>query len=169
MTKRAAAVYRERVRSAIGGLRRFRFDPVKLDWALAFLLAFVSGLQIWLGSINTDDRLVAAVFAGALATTVAIRRRYPTVAGIAAAVLTAVELSVWGDPQLISGAVAYFCALYALAVWSPPRRFVLGVVTLIVVNLASSAGPHVNLEERRHLHGRHRRGDVARASRRRRP
>ena len=83
--------------------------------------------------------------APALAVTVALRRLYPTTAGVAAAVLVSVELGVWGDPQVISSAVAYCCALYALAVWTPPRRFAFGLVSVVAVDLAASAGPNGNL------------------------
>jgi len=59
--------------------------------------------------------------------------------------LTAFELSLWGDPQIVANAVAYFCALYALAVWTPPRRFALGAALIVAVDLAASAGPKGNL------------------------
>jgi signal transduction histidine kinase len=57
----------------------------------------------------------------------------------------AVELGFWGDPQVISNAIAYFCSLYGLAVWARPRWFAFGAAAVTVADLASSAGPKVNL------------------------
>jgi signal transduction histidine kinase len=53
----------------------------------------------------------------------------------------AVQLAFWGDPQIIAASVAYFCALYALAVWTSPRRFLLGVGLLLVSFGLTVAGP----------------------------
>src|SRR5947199_83291 len=83
----------------------------------------VAQLQVWLGGSAGHHRVAAALVALAVTASVAVRRRYPTLAGIGVPVLTALELAVWGDPQIVANAVAYFCALYALAVWTPPRRF----------------------------------------------
>jgi len=114
MTERPREVYREPVRTRLARLRRVRPDPLKLDWTVAALLTVGAELEVWLGSGAAHERLVAAVVAPAVAGAVAIRRLYPTVAGFAVVVLSSVELGFWGDPQVISGAVAYFCALYAL-------------------------------------------------------
>ena len=46
---------------------------------------------------------------------------------------------MWGDPQVISNAVAYLCALYALAVWTPPRRFALGLAAIVSIDLVPAA------------------------------
>jgi signal transduction histidine kinase len=133
------------VRAHLARLARFRPDPLNLDRMLAALLAVGAELEVWLGSGAAHERLVAAVVAPALAGTVAFRRLYPTFAGVAAAVLVSVELGFWGDPQVISNAVAYFCALYALTVWTPPRRFALGLVLVLAVDLATNAEPNGDL------------------------
>ena len=135
----------ELVRERIARLGCIRPDPVTFDRMLAVLLAVGAELEVWLGSGAAHERLVAAIIALAVAGTVAFRRVYPTVAGVAAAVLVSVELGFWRDPQVISDAVAYFCALYALAVWTPPRRFAFGLALIVAVDLASSAGPNGNL------------------------
>jgi signal transduction histidine kinase len=126
-------------------LGRFLPDPLSFDRMLAALLALTAELEVWLGSGAARERLVAALVAPAVAGTVAVRRPYPTIAGVAAAVLVSVELGFWGDPQVISNAVAYFCALYALTVWTSPRRFAFGLALVVTVDLAASAGPKSNL------------------------
>jgi signal transduction histidine kinase len=63
----------------------------------------------------------------------------------AAGVLAAVQQAFGRDPQIIAEPIAFFCALYGLAVWTPPRRFALGVALYTTASLASSAGPHGDL------------------------
>ena len=50
-----------------------------------------------------------------------------------------------GDPQVIPNAVSYFLALYALAAWTPPRRFAAGIMVFVAVGLGSAAGPRLDL------------------------
>jgi signal transduction histidine kinase len=133
------------VPARLAHLGRFLPDPLSFDRMLAALLALTAELEVWLGSGAARERLVAALVAPAVAGTVAVRRLYPTIAGVAAAVLVSVELGFWGDPQVISNAVAYFCALYALTVWTPPHRFAFGLAVVVTVDLATSAGPKSNL------------------------
>ena len=64
---------------------------------------------------------------------------------MAAAALSALLTAVWGPSQVISYAIAYFCALYALSVWTPSRRFAWGAALVTVVDIASSAGPGEDL------------------------
>lgn len=141
----AAQVYLQIVRPQLARLRRFGPDPLKLDRALAALLAIGAELEVWLGNGAAHERLVAAVIGLAVPATVAIRRLFPTTAGVVAASLMAVELSFWGDPQVVSNAIASFCSLYGLAVWARPRGFALGAAAVPVADLAASAGPKTNL------------------------
>jgi signal transduction histidine kinase len=124
-----------RVRSLWGR----RPDPVALDRALAGVLTIVGLLQVAVGSIAGAERLVPALLVLALGVAVAVRRRYPTLAGAGAGVMMGLVIAFRGDPQVISNAVAYLCALYALAVWSPPRRFVLGMVVVLAADLVPGA------------------------------
>ena len=126
-------------------LRRFRTDPLTLDRTLATLLTVGAELQIWLGGSAGHHRVAAALVAPAVTASIAVRRRYPTLVGIGVPVLTAFELALWGDPQIVANAVAYFCALYALAVWTPPRRFALGTALIVAADLATSVASKVNL------------------------
>ena len=142
-----AGVYRRGVRAHLARLDRFRPDPVSFDRILAVLLAVGAELEVWLGGSAAHEQLVAAVIAPLIAAAVAFRRLYPTVAGVAAAALLSVELGFWGDPQIISTAVAYFCALYGLTVWTPPRRFALGVALIVTFDLALTADPKGHLHD----------------------
>ena len=120
-------------------LRRFRLDPVKVDWALAALLSVGAQLAIWLGSDAAHHRLGAALVAPAITAPIAVRRRYPTLVGTAVPLVAAFDHDLW-DPQFVGYPVATFCALYALTAWTPPRRFAFGFALVVAVYLAASVG-----------------------------
>ena len=118
-------------------MRRFRPDPTKLDWALAALLLIGAELAIWVGGDMAGHRLGAALFALAVMAPIAVRRRYPTLVGAGVPVLGALEHSLW-NPQFVGYPVATFCALYALAVWTTPRRFAFGLALVVTAYVAGS-------------------------------
>ena len=106
---------------------------------LAALLTVVALLDIWLGSDVAQHRLPAALIASAITAPIAVRRRWPAFVGTAVPVISAVEHAFW-DPRSIAYPIATFCALYALAVWTPPRRFVLGLALVVIADLAPNVG-----------------------------
>jgi signal transduction histidine kinase len=112
-----------------------RPDPVKFDRALALVLTIAGELQIAAGRIAGKERLGPALLTAGLGLAVAYRRRYPTLAGTGAGIAMGLSIAIRGDPQVISNAMAYLCALYGLAVWSPPRKFALGMTAILVADL----------------------------------
>ena len=133
------------MRTRLSSLPRFPPDPVMLDRALAALLTLGAQLEIWLSSEVTQHRLEFALVAPLITAPIAVRRRYPTLVGTAVPVLGALQYAFGRDPQIVSGPVAIFCALYALAVWTPPRRFAVGLALVVAVDLAASVAPKGNL------------------------
>jgi signal transduction histidine kinase len=67
--------------------------------------------------------------------------------GVAVPVVESVEFAFWAGPNILSQAVANFCALYALTVWTPPRRFAVGFALVLAAVLASSLGPGATLKQ----------------------
>jgi signal transduction histidine kinase len=124
----------------VAGLRRWWPGPLVVDGVLAALLTVGAQLQIWLGSDGAGHQLWAALMALAIMAPVAVRRRYPAVVGTAVPVLSAVDHALW-DPQFIGYPIATFCALYALSVWTPPRRFAWGTALTAAVFLATTLAP----------------------------
>ena len=57
------------------------------------------------------------------------------------------EFAFWAGPNILSQAVANFCALYALTVWTPPRRFAVGFAIVMTAVLATSLGPGATLKQ----------------------
>ena len=133
------AVYLGSVRTRVLPLDGLRIDPAKLDLALAAILAVTSELEAWLGSVSGTERLVVAIAGPLMAATVAVRRRHPAVAGIAAVLIAEIVAIAWKPPNTVSFAIAWLCSMYALAVWTSTRVFVVGAVLLTVPTLASVA------------------------------
>jgi signal transduction histidine kinase len=120
---------------------RSRPDPLTVDLSLAALLTVVAQLEVWLGSDGANYRVVSAFVALVATASVAVRRRYPLLIGSVVPLLYSIQLGFWGDPQIIAASIAYFCALYALAVWTPPRQFALGIGVLVAGFVVASYGP----------------------------
>jgi signal transduction histidine kinase len=127
--------------------RRSRPDPLKLDVVLALLLLVAAELEIWLTKDAGGYRHVAAAVAPLLAASVALRRRYPTLAGAGAQAVMAGTFAWWGDTQIFGNSIAWFCALYGLTVWAAPRKFAAGIAFVAFSNVAAAAGPNGTLDK----------------------
>jgi signal transduction histidine kinase len=123
-------------------LRVPRFDPLTVDRVVAAVFTVLAQAEVWLG--HGDHRLIAALVAFVATASIAFRRRFPTLVGIVVPLLYAIELGFWGDPQIVFASIGYFCALYALAVWTPPRRFAIGMAFLVAGFFIASLGPKGN-------------------------
>jgi signal transduction histidine kinase len=110
-------------------------DPRHRDWLLAGLLVVLSDLQIWLAGGAGHHAWRGALFATAVSASVAFRRRYPATAGVVAQGLMWLEFSLWHDLTAGAWTVAWFCALYGLAVWASPRRFAAGAALVVATDL----------------------------------
>jgi signal transduction histidine kinase len=126
------------VHARTGFLWRWRVGPRKLDLLLALVLTVTGELQVLVGQIAVGGRLVPALSVPVFGATVALRRRFPAGAGVVAGVLQPLLIR-HGDPQVISNAVAYLCALYGLAVWTPTRRFSLGLAAVAAADLVPAS------------------------------
>ena len=110
-------------------------DPRHRDWLLAGLLAVLSNLQIWLAGGAGHHAWRGALFATGVSASVGLRRQYPATAGIVAQVLMWLDFTVWHDLTAGAWTVAWFCALYGLAVWASPRRFAAGTAFVVATDL----------------------------------
>jgi signal transduction histidine kinase len=133
------AVYLEGVPARLLRLGGFRTDPGKLDVILAGALALASELEAWLGTASGSDQLVIAVAGPLMASTVAVRRRYPAGAGITAALLADVVAIAWKPPNVASFGIAWLCSIYALTVWTTSRLFAIGATALALPTFVAVA------------------------------
>jgi signal transduction histidine kinase len=115
-----------------------RIDPARLDVAVAGVLFVFIELQAAFLHMSMTDRLVTALVGGAVTASVAIRRRFPTVVGIG------VQLAMFATTpeQMPAGplTIGWFCALYALAVWTTRTWFIVGLGVVIVTDLVPVNG-----------------------------
>ena len=141
------SLYLHVVRAALSRLRdRYRLDAVAVDWALALVLTVAGQLEVWLTTGSGHNLVVASVVTLVTTASVAVRRRWPTTVGVVVPVVSSIQLAFWSDPQIIAAGIAYFCVLYALAVWTPPRRFALGLAVIVASGLSTAAGPQASLK-----------------------
>jgi signal transduction histidine kinase len=127
-------------------LSRRRVDLVKVDLVAAVVLTAVAQAEIWFGSEVHSHRLWGAFIVNVPTLSVALRRRYPFLVGTLVPVFEASQHALSRDPQIIAGPIGYFCALYALTVWSSARAFAIGLGSIVAADLASSAGPGGSLK-----------------------
>jgi signal transduction histidine kinase len=118
-------------------LRR-RLDPQRVDMVVAALLLVGAEVQL---AMSDPIGVAWFVKAGAWALitgAVAFRRRYPVAVGIGVQALQVLGTQL--APERIVGppavAVAWFMALYGLAVWTGTRMFVVGTAFFAVTNFA---------------------------------
>jgi signal transduction histidine kinase len=135
----------EHMRRRLAWLRERAPDPVEVDRLLAILLTAMLQVEAWHGSAAADERLPVALLGSSVTAAVALRRAYPATVGIGAGLVAVVVAVEWGPPSLVSWAIAWMCCVYALAAWSTPRRFAIGLTLITVAGLASAVlpGSHV--------------------------
>ena len=119
---------------------------MKLDYIVAAVLTIVAEIEVWLGSEVETHKLWGAIAVSIPTASVAIRRRHPALVGIVVPVWSAFNHAFNRDPSIIAAPIGYFCALYALAVWTSPRVFRVGLGVVVTADLVSAAGPGATLE-----------------------
>jgi signal transduction histidine kinase len=126
---------------ALRDLSKRRLGPVRLDWILAAALTADGLLEIRFGSGGGSHPAASAAAAAIMTGSVAVRRRHPFLIGLGVPVFAIVNHALWTGPQSTAVPIANFCDLYALTVWTPPRRFAIGVALVTVASLASGLAP----------------------------
>src|SRR5215467_13341881 len=132
-------------RSRLRDMRmRFRLDPESLDRLLAVFLFAWGQLQIWFTHEAGSHRLLVALLSFVLCAGLAVRRRYPALAGIGGNL--AMAIGFWGglDTQIFGTSIAWFCNVYALTVWTTRRWFAIGVASIALTDLAPLLVRHEN-------------------------
>jgi signal transduction histidine kinase len=114
---------------------RLRLEAPTVDLLAALVLTIGVELQVWLGGGTVRHRAVAGLVAGLVTGSLAVRRRWPAVVGIGVQGMLAVAVAV--DFNLPAGflTIGWFCALYALTVWTSSRVFIAGLAFVVVSDL----------------------------------
>src|SRR6187397_1608830 len=116
-----------------------RLDPVAFDRLLAVLLLVLGELQIWLGDPAPHEPWASVFLTLPVYAALALRRRFPAGAGIAAQAIVSAEFAVTGGVEVISYSIAWGCAIYGLTVWTTSREFAVGLAFVCASNLAAAA------------------------------
>jgi signal transduction histidine kinase len=119
-----------------------RLSPVAVDRALAAVLLAIAEVEVWKTGDAGGHRLSAALVAPVLQACLALRRRYPLLAGLTAHMAEAIQFQISSNTQIIATSIAWFCALYGLTVWTSPRRFAFGAAFVAIVNLVPWTGTY---------------------------
>jgi signal transduction histidine kinase len=118
---------------------RLRPDPQRVDGVVAALLVVAAEIQLPLSDPSASRWLGEGLIFGVIDAAIAVRRRYPAVVGIGVQALQVLQSQVWPGDHLVGPpptGVAWFMALYALAVWTNARWFVIGTVFFAISNFA---------------------------------
>jgi signal transduction histidine kinase len=119
----------------------------KLDRIVAVCLVVLAQIEVWVGHAFPEPRATAAVLLVGITASVAIRRRWPLAVGAAVLLVNGVLGLAVGYGTSIAHAAAWMCALYAIAVWTDTRGFLVGLGVLLAANVLSSLGPEANLND----------------------
>jgi len=118
-----------------GGYRavvtRLRIDLVTLDGLLAVVLTAAIELETWFSSHQAHHKVAMAIAGPLLTIAIAVRRRYPFAVGTGAGLWGVVSSTLF-PANLATVLIAWPCDVYALAVWTPQRRFLIGLLAFIV-------------------------------------
>jgi signal transduction histidine kinase len=114
---------------------RIRLEASTVDLLTACVLTVAVELQVWLGEGTIPHRLIAALLSGLVTGSVAFRRRWPAVVGFGVQGMLAAAVAVGFVLPAGFLTIGWFCALYALSVWTSDRAFVAGLVFVVVSDL----------------------------------
>jgi signal transduction histidine kinase len=126
---------------------RLRLDPQRVDVLVAALLVVTAEIQLLLSDPSATRWLGEGVIFGVVNAAIAVRRRYPAVIGIGVQALQVLQEQLWPGDHLVGPpptGIAWFVALYALAVWTSTRWFVVGAAFFAISNFAPWTSFDVN-------------------------
>jgi signal transduction histidine kinase len=126
--RRADAKWLER-----GYLRRVTRGQ-RIDRLVAAALVVVGQLELWLGDAVPGPKALTVPLTIVATGSVAFRRRWPLIAGSVAIACNVTMIAVDSPGQSVASAVAWMCALYAIAVWTDTRDFAIGVGVFVAGN-----------------------------------
>jgi len=133
----------DRVRARLAA-HRPNLDPVTVDVVLAVVLTLLAEIAILRGADAVDHPLGAALTAPLMTGPIAFRRRWPLLVGIVVPVTGAFASGLWAA-QSVAYPLSEFMALYALAVWTSNRGFVIGTSAFVTAAFLSALLPNGGL------------------------
>lgn len=121
----------------------------KLDLWVAAGLAVAAQVDIWTSNHAPGPKWAVVPLALTMTASVAVRRRWPlAVSCIASVGFTALLFAGGsGTQQSVPIAISWMCAMYALAVWTDTREFVIGCGVLVAGNVILTLRPATTIAD----------------------
>lgn len=114
----------------------------RLDRLVAVCLVVAAEVVLFTGNASPGlPRGLGAALAVVVPATVAVRRRWPLAAGLVAILGLNLIFLVGAHDYWPPFAIAWICALYAIAVWTGTRGFLLAIGMLVASNVLTLLGP----------------------------
>jgi signal transduction histidine kinase len=113
-----------------------------LDRIVAAVLIVAAEIELWVGSATPGlPKGLGAALAIIVGGSVALRRRHPLAVGITVMLAINLIFLVGANNYSVPLTLGWMCALYALAVWTDTRGFLIGLAVLAGSDLVAAAGP----------------------------
>jgi signal transduction histidine kinase len=111
-----------------------------LDRIVAVVLLVAGELEVVAGSAGSGSQAALAAGTAVMSGAVAFRRRWPLAMGSVAMLANGLVWLAGAKPNSLAYPIAWFCGLYAVAVWTSNREFVVGLVVLAFSNVLAFFG-----------------------------
>ena len=113
-----------------------------LDRIVAACVLVTAELATWVGNSTPGwPKGLATPVIALMAASVAVRRRAPLAAGCVVVLGVSSIFLAGGNNYSVPLFIAWACGLYAIAVWTETREFVIGLAVMAGSNLLAAAGP----------------------------
>ena len=121
-------------------VKRFPRDE-QLDRIVAVFLVVLGQIELWIGHAVPGPKALTVPLLLVITGSVAFRRRWPLGVGVVVIVSNDVLGAVGGYGTSVAHAAGWMCSLYAIAVWTDTRRFLIGAAVLAIGNVLAYAAP----------------------------
>jgi signal transduction histidine kinase len=121
----------------------------KLDLWVAVGLTVAAQIDVWTSNDAPGPKWAVAPIALLITGSVAVRRRLPLAVTCIASIgfITLLFAGGSGTQQSVPIGIAWLCAMYALAVWTDAREFVIGCCVFVASNLILLLRPSSTLSD----------------------
>jgi signal transduction histidine kinase len=122
--------------------------PERIDRYVAAALIVLGQIELWVGDAIPGPKAVSVPLTLLITSSVAYRRPRPLLAGTVAMLSNTALIIVAANPGTsVAHAIAWFCGLYAIAVWTDTRGFLIGIGVLVAGNASTLIGDTSGIQD----------------------
>jgi signal transduction histidine kinase len=120
----------------------------RIDRYVAAALVVLGQVELWIGHAIPGPKALSVPLAILMCSTVAFRRRRPLLAGTIAMLCNiTLIIAADGPGTAVALAISWFCGLYAIAVWTDTRGFLIGIGVLVAGNASTLIGDTSGIDD----------------------